>query len=360
MSKVFNGVRIREYDNGEYLAVTDCAKAVGYTSAISVRKRIDRDYLFKRPCDAVSGSLWVAAPDVIREALRDVDFGNAVAFRKWLADTYVFPLSEEAPVIAEVNDHKAVSQIDESLEMFDFGGHNVRVSLDSTGEPWFVLKDVCDVLDIRADGAKSRLMEDDTSSTGVIDRLGRSQAVTTVNESGLYDVILDSRKPEAKKFRRWVTSEVLPSIRRDGGYIKGQEDMTGEELMARALQFADSRIKSLEALVEANKGKVEFAEAVEATDEAITFTEMAKIIDSTVCPLTVQQLTKTLRDEGYLFRREVGGTTLPIRRYMEEGLFVVRETGYWSNTLNEWVPTVQTRVTGKGQLFLVDMFRDAA
>lgn len=92
----------------------------------------------------------------------------------------------------------------------------------------------------------NRLHEDDRNSIPVTDRLGRSQRVTTVNESGLYDVILDSRKPQAKKFRRWITSEVLPSIRKDGGYIQGQEDMTGEELMLKAMEFAKSRIERLE------------------------------------------------------------------------------------------------------------------
>lgn len=360
MTKVFNGVRVREYDNGQYLCIADCAKAVGYARSNSVASRISHQDKFKRPSGIERVELLVAAPDVIREALNGITYRNAVAFRKWLADNYIYGAeesSEETPFVAEVNDHKAVAQIDESLEMFDFGGHNVRVVLQG-GEPWFVLKDVCDVLELPNVGmVKERIMEDDISTTDVIDRLGRSQTVTTVNESGLYDVILDSRKPEAKKFRRWVTSEVLPSIRRDGGYIKGQENMTGEELMAKALQFADSRIKSLEAKVAADKPMVEFAEAVQGCDEAITLTEMSKILDSTVCPMNVYKMSQALRDAGYLFKNTVGGSTLPIRKWTEEGIFTVHETGYWSNTSRAWIPQVQTRVTGKGQLFLVEKFK---
>lgn len=112
---------------------------------------------------------------------------------------------------------------------------------------------MCDVLEIaNPRDSVSRLHKDDVGTTDTIDRLGRSQRVTTVNESGLYDVILDSRKPQAKRFRRWVTSEVLPSIRKDGGYIQGQEDMTGEELMLKAMEFAKSRIERLEREAEIN------------------------------------------------------------------------------------------------------------
>ena len=112
---------------------------------------------------------------------------------------------------------------------------------------------MCDVLELKLPHqVADRLHEDDRDTITVTDRLGRSQRVTTVNESGLYDVILDSRKPQAKRFRRWVTSEVLPSIRKDGGYIQGQEDMTGEELMLKAMEFAKSRIERLEREAEIN------------------------------------------------------------------------------------------------------------
>lgn len=98
----------------------------------------------------------------------------------------------------------------------------------------------------------SRRLDSRDKGVRTVHTLGGKQQVTTVNESGLYDVILDSRKPQAKRFRRWVTSEVLPSIRKDGGYIQGQEDMTGEELMLKAMEFAKSRIERLEREAEIN------------------------------------------------------------------------------------------------------------
>ncbi|MEB2596596.1 MULTISPECIES: Bro-N domain-containing protein [Corynebacterium] len=130
-------------------------------------------------------------------------------------------------------------------------GCNFRVVLED-GEPWFVLKDVCDVLGIRNPSDVKRNLNEPDKGLGSIYTPGGKQQVTVVNESGLYDVILDSRKPQAKRFRRWVTSEVLPSIRKDGGYIQGQEDMTGEELMLKAMEFAKSRIERLEREAETN------------------------------------------------------------------------------------------------------------
>ena len=253
----------------------------------------------------------------------------------------------------------AVSQIvdvDDGATLFDFDGDIVRVVLED-GEPWFVLKDVCDVLGLTNPSmVRHNLDEADLSSTEVMYENRRSQWVTTVNESGLYDVILDSRKPQAKRFRRWVTSEVLPSIRKDGGYIQGQEDMTGEELMLKAMEFAKSRIERLEREAEQNRPKVEFAENVEATDSTITLTEMAQILNSSVCEASKFSLPRTLIEYGYLYRKPVNGIVLPIKKYVDQGLFEVKETGYWSNYTEEWVPSLQTRVTGKGQIYFVRKF----
>lgn len=99
------------------------------------------------------------------------------------------------------------------------GNHNVRVVLDENKEPWFILKDVCEVLELRVDAVKTRLDQQDHSSTGVLANDGKRYQTSIVNESGLYDVIFQSRKPEAKRFRRWVTNEVLPAICKTGAYI---------------------------------------------------------------------------------------------------------------------------------------------
>lgn len=127
----------------------------------------------------------------------------------------------------------------EQIQIFenaDFG--EIRTTVIS-GEPWFCLKDVCDVLEIKnISDCKRRLKQDGVGTTEVIDTLGRKQKANFINESNLYKVIFQSRKADSEKFTDWVTSEVLPSIRKNGGYILGQEELTEDELMAKALVVA--------------------------------------------------------------------------------------------------------------------------
>lgn len=112
-------------------------------------------------------------------------------------------------------------------------------------EPLFCLSDVCSVLGLRQGDVKQRLDDGVVSTQPIIDALGREQQANFVNEDGLYDVILDSRKPQAKAFRKWVTSEVLPAIRKTGGYLATKQDDTPEEIMARALTIAQATKKYL-------------------------------------------------------------------------------------------------------------------
>ena len=108
---------------------------------------------------------------------------------------------------------------------------------------WFCLRDVCEVLELRTQKVVQRLEDDVLSKYPIVDSLGRTQQATFVNEDGLYDTILESRKPHAKKFRKWVTSEVLPSIRKYGGYMVAKADESDEEIMARALQIAHATLQ---------------------------------------------------------------------------------------------------------------------
>lgn len=132
------------------------------------------------------------------------------------------------------------------IEIFEsplFG--QVRIVSDASNEPLFCLGDVCKALGLRAGDVRIRL-DKGVVSTQPLATTGGVQKVTFVNEDGLYDVILDSRKPQAKAFRKWLTSEVIPSIRRNGGYIASTEDDTPEMIMARALKIADETIKRKE------------------------------------------------------------------------------------------------------------------
>ena len=141
------------------------------------------------------------------------------------------------------------------VTIFKYEENKLVRTMNVSGEPWFVLKDVCDVLGLSTPArVAERLDSDEVSQAHLIDSMGRSQEMTIISESGLYNVILRSDKPEAKPFRKWVTAVVLPSIRKNGGYIAGQEELSPQELMAKALLVAqktltdrDARIKELTA-----------------------------------------------------------------------------------------------------------------
>ena len=123
----------------------------------------------------------------------------------------------------------------------EFGA--IRTISNKQGEAMFCLKDVCEVLELQTKQVVRRLEDDVFSKHPIVDNLGRVQQATFVNEDGLYDTILESRKPLAKKFRKWVTSEVLPSIRKHGGYMVAKADESDEEIMARALQIAHATLQ---------------------------------------------------------------------------------------------------------------------
>ena len=146
--------------------------------------------------------------------------------------------------------HAITSEIKPENPVYDFHGHNVRVIMKD-GEPWFVAKDVADVLDVSNPSDQLSLLDDDEKGVDLIETLGGKQKMSIVSESGLYAIIMRSRKPEAKPFRKWVTSEVLPSIRKTGGYVSGKtydeikKNAEAAAMLAVQRQFASSEFKSM-------------------------------------------------------------------------------------------------------------------
>ena len=160
------------------------------------------------------------------------------------------------------------------IRKFDFHGAAVRVVRDDQGEPWFVAKDIAEVLDYSDTQAMTRRLDDDEQSTCTDDSSGQVRHIRIISESGLYSAILGSSKPEAKTFKRWVTGEVLPSIRRSGGYMAARSDDTPELIMARALRIADETIRRQEAkLAEKNREIEEKNEALELAAPKVAFVE---------------------------------------------------------------------------------------
>ncbi|MCL1952995.1 MAG: phage antirepressor [Oscillospiraceae bacterium] len=242
------------------------------------------------------------------------------------------------------------------LQVFNFEGSNVRL-IEQDGEPWWVLKDVCAVLGLsNARMIAGRLDEDDVNQAYVTDSLGRQQQTNIVNESGLYNVILRSDKPEAKRFKRWVTREVLPQIRRTGGYIPVAEDEPDEVIMARALLIMQKTIEAKDRLIGELQPKADFADAVAASPDCVSFGEMAKILRQNGLPYGRTRMCEALRQDGFLIKQQCADYNTPTQLAMERDVFYhskhVKETpGGFLATTNV------TRVTGLGQQVLLRHFR---
>lgn len=237
------------------------------------------------------------------------------------------------------------------IQTFNYNSNEIR-TVQCDGEPWFVLRDVCNVLGL---GTPSRVAErldpDEVSQTHITDSMGRQQDTTIINESGLYSVILRSDKPEAKPFRKWVTSEVLPSIRKHGAYL------TPETLQAAILN-PDTMIQLCQQLkAEQDKNHALMAENSQLTVDKQIMQPKAEYFDELVERNTLTNFRETakelhvpprkfvqfLLDRKYIYR-DKKGKILPYED-RNDGLFEVREC---FNEKTKWSGT-QTLVTPKGR-----------
>lgn len=242
-------------------------------------------------------------------------------------------------------------------------------------DPWFVGKDVCEAFGDT--NYRRSLANIDGCDKGVsqINTAGGKQNMTIINESGLYSLLFQMQPQKAKgvsqnehlieervhklhRFKRWVTSEVLPSIRKHGGYISGQESMTDDELMARALMVAQNKIAERDKMIAEKderiaemKPKEIFADAVSSSDSSMLVWDVAKMIRQNGVPMGEKRFYKWLRENGYICK----GTTSPTQRAMELGLFeVVVRTVERGNALP--LETKTTKITGKGQQYFINKF----
>ena len=245
----------------------------------------------------------------------------------------------------------------DGLQIFqnkEFG--NVRAVVKD-GEPWFIASDVCESLGLSNPTVSvNRLDADERSKFN----LGRQGEVNTVNEYGLYNLVLGSRKPEAKAFKRWITHEVIPMIRKHGGYLtpdKVEEILTDPDSIIRlATQLKEERAKreAAEKVIEEQRPKALFADAVSASKTSILIGALAKLIRQNGVDVGQKRLFEWLRKKGYLIKSG-NDKNMPTQRSMERGLFEVKEGSYVDGDgVNRITRT--TKVTGKGQLFFVNKF----
>ena len=229
----------------------------------------------------------------------------------------------------------------------------LRVVQDEQGEPWFVAKDVCDALGLGRQHDSTRYLDDDEKGEGLVNTSSGVQTMVTVNEPGLYRLILKSRKPEAKAFQRWVTHEVLPAIRKDGGYMVARDE-TPEETMARALLIAQSTIDRQTAQIAELKPKALFADAVAASDGTCLIGELAKMMRQNGVDIGQNRLFEVMREQDFL-GKSGSNRNVPTQRAMEMGLFRIKETAITHSDGHVTISRTP-KVTGKGQVYLLKRF----
>ena len=244
------------------------------------------------------------------------------------------------------------------IQRFDFKGASLRTLTDKAGEPWFVAKDVCDILGhSNVSMALDRLDDDERSKFN----LGRQGETNIVNEAGLYVLVLGSRKPEAHEFKRWVTHEVLPQIRRTGGYIHTTDTDSEEDILAKAVLVAQKTIEhknrqiaEKDAQIKVLEPKALFADAVAASDGTCLIGELAKMLRQNGLDIGQNRLFEILRQDGYL-GKSGSNRNVPTQKAMDLGLFRIKETAI---THSDGHVTINrtAKVTGKGQTYFISRY----
>lgn len=233
-------------------------------------------------------------------------------------------------------------------------------TINQNGEPWFVAADVCGALDIGNPSQAITRLDDDEKMTTLISNesaaTGKSQ-LSFVNEPGLYSLVLGSRKPEAKAFKRWITHEVIPAIRKHGVYATPEtvEKMLGDpDCMIKILETLRDERQARIAAEEKNRAdapKVLFADSVAQAESDILIGELAKLLKQNGVETGQNRLYDRLRKDGYIMKN----STIPTQRAMEAGLFrVIERTIAQPNGTTRITKT--TKVTGKGQIYFVNKY----
>lgn len=243
------------------------------------------------------------------------------------------------------------------LQLFNFESNQVRALLIDD-EPWFVGKDVAEILGY-SNPRKAIIDhvddEDKTDGVTIRDSIGREQHPMCINESGLYSLVLSSKLPNAKKFKHWVTSEVLPQIRKTGSYATPQ--LTGEELMAKALIEAKSVLERQNKQIIEMKPKALFADTVAASDSSILVGQEAKLISQSGCKMGQNRFFAWLRENGYLCSKGEN-YNMPTQKSREMDLIEIKIRTV-TNPDGSVRETKTPVITGKGQIYFINKFKNA-
>ena len=241
------------------------------------------------------------------------------------------------------------------IQQFYFNNAALRTLTDEAGEPWFVAKDVCDILEISNPSDALKRLDDDERSRF---NLGRQGETNIVNEAGLYALVLGSRKPEAHEFKRWVTHEVLPQIRRTGGYIPARETDDDITILAKAVMIGQRTMEEQKRRIAAQQSRIVelepkalFADAVAASDGTCLVGELAKMLRQNGLNIGQNRLFQLLRDDGF-FGKSGSNRNVPTQKAMDLGLFRIKETAVTHSDGHVTISRTP-KVTGKGQRYFI-------
>lgn len=245
------------------------------------------------------------------------------------------------------------------FENSEFGKIQV---IERNGEPWFIGKEVAEILGY-SNHRKALIDHVDDEDKGVTkrDTLGGKQNIVIINESGLYSLVLSSKLEKAKAFKRWVTSEVIPAVRKHGGYLTNEkiEEVLNDPdtiiKLATSLKEERARRAETERQLEAAKPKMIFADAVSASDNTVLIGELAKIIKQNGKEMGQKRLFDWLRDNGYLIKQKCADYNMPTQKAMEMGLFRIKKTAITHSDGHVTVSRT-VKVTGKGQQYFINKF----
>ena len=244
--------------------------------------------------------------------------------------------------------------MNDEIQRFDFKGAALRTLTDGNGEPWFIAKDVCDILGTDTRDLHKILEPDEITNVDSIHiAQNGGKAPLIISEPGLYRLVMKSRKPEAKEFQRWVTHEVLPSIRKHGAYMTRQtldKALTSPDFL---IQLA-TRLKEEQEKVRELEPKARFADAVAASDGTCLIGELAKMLRQNGLDTGQNRLFEILRQDGYLGKTG-SSRNVPTQKAMDLGLFRIKETAV---THSDGHVTINrtAKVTGKGQTYFVERY----
>lgn len=225
-------------------------------------------------------------------------------------------------------------------------------TIEEDGRVIFCGKDVAAALGYaKPNNALNAHCKGDALIRGITDNLGREQQARFITEGDLYRLIASSKLPSAQQFESWVFDDVIPSIRKRGGYMAAREDETPEQIMARALMLAKDTMDRQNRKIEELRPKALFADAVAASDGTCLVGELAKMLTQSGFQIGQNRLFALLREEGYL-GKSGSNRNVPIQRYVEQGLFRIKETAI-THSDGHVTLTRTTKVTGKGQAYFM-------